>query len=377
MKGLARSYVWWPKMDQDLEEKVKACTQCQTNQHSPAPAPLHPWEWPGRPWSRLHVDFAGPFMGQMFMIMVDAHSKWIEAHIMSNITAPVTIDKLRQVFAIHGIPDSLVTDNGLTFTSELFSEFMQENGIHHARTAPFYPASNGLAERAVQTVKEGLKRMTGDSLSSRLSRFLFKYRLTPQSTTGRTPAEMLLGRRPKSRLDLLRPNIKAKVERKQEKQKERHDQHARERQLEPDDHVYVRNFNNNSVKWLPGVIRKQSGPVSFVVELQDGLVFRRHQDHVRLRYDAGSVTEIAVRCPVVEQPTVETCSPGVRPEGVSQEEVSVSSGTDGPSPTATLTPSMPPAPDRPKTPSPMVPAGSPVVLRRSQRTHKPPAKLNV
>ena len=82
MKNLARSYVWWPKRDQDLESKVKSCTQCQINQNMPQPAPLHPWEWSDRPWSRLHLDFAGTFMGQMFLIMVDAHSKWIEAHIM-------------------------------------------------------------------------------------------------------------------------------------------------------------------------------------------------------------------------------------------------------------------------------------------------------
>ncbi|XP_059188219.1 uncharacterized protein K02A2.6-like [Centropristis striata] len=215
MKSLARSYVWWPRLDQDLENKVKTCTQCQTNQNMPPPAPLHPWEWPDRPWSRLHFDFAGPFKGQMFLIMVDAHSKCIEAHIMSNITFPTTIDKLRQVFAVHGLPDPLVTDNGPTFTSELFSEFMHQNGIQHTRTAPFHPATNGLAERAVQTAKEGLKRMAGDSLSTQLSRFLFKYRLTPQTTTGHTPVELLMGHRPKARLDLLRPDVK--VVEKQEK----------------------------------------------------------------------------------------------------------------------------------------------------------------
>ena len=66
------------------------------------------------------------------------------------------------MFAVYGLPDKLVTDNGPTFTSELFSEFMQQNGIHHIQTAPFHPASNGLAEWAVQTVKEGLKRTTGE-----------------------------------------------------------------------------------------------------------------------------------------------------------------------------------------------------------------------
>lgn len=70
MKSLARSYVWWPGLDQGLESKVKACTQCQTNQDMRPLAPLHPWEWPDRPWSRLHLDFAGPFRGQMFQLMV-------------------------------------------------------------------------------------------------------------------------------------------------------------------------------------------------------------------------------------------------------------------------------------------------------------------
>jgi len=67
IKSLARSYVWWPRLDQDLENKVKLCAQCETNQNMPQPASLHPWEWPDRPLSRLHVDFAGPFMGKLFL----------------------------------------------------------------------------------------------------------------------------------------------------------------------------------------------------------------------------------------------------------------------------------------------------------------------
>ena len=72
---------------------------------------------------------------------------------MSNITAPSNLDNLRQVFAVHRLPDTLVT-NGPTVTSELFSEFMLQNGIRLIRKAPFHPAWNGLAERDVQTVKE-------------------------------------------------------------------------------------------------------------------------------------------------------------------------------------------------------------------------------
>lgn len=97
MKCLARCYVWWPSMEQELEQKVKECTQCQELQNSPPQVPSHPWEWPQRPWARLHIDYAGPltpFMGKMFLITVDAHSKWLEAHVVETPTSAGTIQKL-------------------------------------------------------------------------------------------------------------------------------------------------------------------------------------------------------------------------------------------------------------------------------------------
>ena len=93
-----------------------------------------------------------------------------------------------------------------------------------------------------------------------------------------------MGRKPKAHLDVLCPEIKARVEWKQEKQKERHDHLVRERQLKPNDTVYIHNFTS-SQHWLPSTILSQSGPVSFVVKLTDGRFMRRHQDHVHLRYD--------------------------------------------------------------------------------------------
>ena len=63
MKGLARMYVWWPGISKDIEETVRGCTECQTNQSTPQADPLHPWSWPTRPWARLHLDYAGPLNG--------------------------------------------------------------------------------------------------------------------------------------------------------------------------------------------------------------------------------------------------------------------------------------------------------------------------
>ena len=73
----------WPKIDVDLERVVKSCDQCQEHGKMPSVAPLHPWEWPSRPWSRLHVDYAAPFMGRMLLVIVDAFSKWFEVHTVS------------------------------------------------------------------------------------------------------------------------------------------------------------------------------------------------------------------------------------------------------------------------------------------------------
>ena len=99
MKGLARSHVWRPGMDTDLEAKVKNCAMCPSHQKALAQAPLHPWEWPKRPWARVHADYAGPFMGKMFLILVDAHSKWLDIHIVNSATSSPTIEKMRSTFA--------------------------------------------------------------------------------------------------------------------------------------------------------------------------------------------------------------------------------------------------------------------------------------
>ena len=93
----------------------------------------------------------------MFLILVDSHSKWLDAHIMHNITSSRTIEKLRQIFSIHGLPRKIVTDNGPSFTSDEFKRFVEDNGIKHVTSAPYHPSTNGLAKKAVQTVKRGLR----------------------------------------------------------------------------------------------------------------------------------------------------------------------------------------------------------------------------
>ena len=139
---------------------AKGCLGCQSVQKMPAHAPLHPWEFPSKPWQRVHVDYAGPFQGTMFLIIMDAHSKLPEV-ISTHLTSTAkTIEILRSPFAHNGLPEILVNDNGPQFTSEEFDQFIKTNGIKYLKSVPYHLATNGLAERFVQTFKQSLCTQT-------------------------------------------------------------------------------------------------------------------------------------------------------------------------------------------------------------------------
>ena len=280
MKSLARIHVWWPSIDQHIERMVKSCTSCQSVRNKPATALLHPWSWPDCPWMRIHVDFAGPFQGSMFFVIVDSHSKWLEVIPMTSTSTEKTIAVLRNLFASYGLPEQLVSDNGPQFTSAEFNDFMKGNGIKHIRTAPYHPASNGEAERFVQVFKHSLKAGRNDpgTLHQKLTRFLLTYRSTPHSTTGVSPAELFLKRQLRTRLDLLRPSLERKVAATQAKQKSYHDAHSKTREFEIGQAVLVRNLLGEP-KWLQGTVLEQTGPVSYKVQVGDR-VWRRHVDQL-------------------------------------------------------------------------------------------------
>ncbi|XP_060542427.1 uncharacterized protein K02A2.6-like [Pantherophis guttatus] len=205
MKGLARSYVWWPSMDADITEWVGKCQPCQESTSDPPTAPVREWERPQGPWSRIHIDFAGPFHGQTFMVVVDAFSKWLEIKLMKATTTDTTIRELRQLFATHGLPDILVSDNGPQFTATQFEGYLAGLGIRHVLSAPFHPASNGQAERFVRSAKEASRLSPGD-WQERVDKFLIAQHSTPCTATGRSPAELLMGRKLRGILDRLNPN---------------------------------------------------------------------------------------------------------------------------------------------------------------------------
>ena len=268
----------------------------------------------------------------MFLVLIDAHSKWIEVFCVQSALSTHTIEKLRTVFSQFGIPESIVTDNGSCFVSDEFQSFLHANGIRLITSAPYHPSSNGLAERAVQILKKGLKKVHDGSINTRLAKILFSHRLTPQSTTGEIPAELLLGRRPHSRFDLARPNLAERVESKQGQQKAHHDASARSRIFNIGDPVYALNFRHGE-KWLKGSIVEVTGPVSFVIELTNGARVRRHQDQLRHRIahqeptmDSGITTEASPPPEILAEHPVAPQAPAVvaqNPAGVTNSSCEI------------------------------------------------------
>ena len=150
---------------------------------------------------------------------------------MPSTTSTSVITTLRTIFAQFGLPSVIVTDNGRNFTSAEFEVFLSSNGIKHLLSSPYHPSSNGLAERAVQSFKQSMSKLKDGSLLTKLSHVLFYSHITPNSTTGLSPAELLQNRRLRSHLDLLRPDIEACVIDRQTKQQFYANQHSKLRQF--------------------------------------------------------------------------------------------------------------------------------------------------
>ena len=320
MKELARSYVWWPNLDSDIEDLSNSCPDCLSVRAMPSRAALHPWEWPTHPWHRLHIDYAGPVNGRYFLVIVDAHSKWVDVYPTSGTTAKETIQCLKQSFSRFGLPVSIVSDNGPCFISQEFKDFCKNINARHITTAVYKPSTNGLAEKMVQTLKKSL-HISKSNCQDTLNRFLFNYRLTPHTTTGVSPAELMFGRRLRSKLDLLWPadSVSSRVVKKQNIQRRDHVAAPRTLHLPPDSPVMIRNYTPGGCKWTPSKIVKQSGPLSYRCETPSGAIVKRHQDQIITRTIPSSPTEsfeAVANSDSSQEPVIPVAVPPSTPTGV-------------------------------------------------------------
>ncbi|XP_060080411.1 uncharacterized protein K02A2.6-like [Ylistrum balloti] len=281
----ASDVIFWPKMSKDISDVVSRCAICQENRMSKPKEPLIPHGVPLRPWSKVGGDLC-QIDGDHFLVLVDYYSEFFEVSKLKDTRSETVIINCKSQFARHGIPELLITDNGPQFDCREFQRFTKEFGFEHRTSSPMFPQSNGMAEKAVQTVKKLLKKAKQDGRDPYLA--LLDHRNTPRDSNLGSPAQRLMSRRTKTLLPtsetLLKPelvvNVKENLESKRLLQKHYHDIGAREATpFEIGQNVRVRIKPGNS-PWIPGrVVAKDSAPRSYIVNSQ-GRAYRRNSNHI-------------------------------------------------------------------------------------------------
>uniref|UniRef100_A0A914VK21 RNA-directed DNA polymerase n=1 Tax=Plectus sambesii TaxID=2011161 RepID=A0A914VK21_9BILA len=288
MQRLARRFFWWPGLDADIDQLVSDCDPCIQRLPDPTPVPPQPWPRANRPWKRIHMDFAGPFLGSMWLIVIDAYSRWPEVVEMQvgHMTTSSVIFTLSTMFSRYGFAETLVSDNGRQFTSDAFAEWCRSHGVIHKLTTPYHPSSNGLAKRFVGTFKQAMLKGGEEEEEKKvcLLKFLQRYRLTPHPATDQAPAELFLGRTPRSQFDLLFPTDLLAAEKTKEKDKLHYSHDAKEKKIAIGAAVLIRRYKGGQpAGWVRGTVVGRQGSVVWEVKPSDrDEVWRRHSDQLRL-----------------------------------------------------------------------------------------------
>ena len=326
-KLLARSRVYWPGIDADIEKMVKSCDDCAVNAKTPIKCTLQSWSIPEKPWSRIHIDYAGPIKSFFYLVIVDAYSNWPEVFKMTSTTSQRTIDCLEDAFSRHGLCDTIVSDNGPQFTSSQFKEFCEANGIAHIRTAPFHPQSNGRAERFVDVLTTGMKKLekSGD-IDHILRKFLMCYRSTPSYALGeKSPSQLINNRVMKTKLDLLKPSFEHRVVRNETMEAQFNVRHgAKWKEFSLGEDVFVKVFVNNVWKWTPGKIVERCGAVNYFVLTQGPSGGRRVKSHANQMKRRFNIIESGDN-PLLDEFDIATpkkveVEPQVVPESAAEED---------------------------------------------------------
>lgn len=295
-KQRLRSKLWWPEMDKQVEERIRCCHPCQLVSRSPRPEPMEPTKLPKKPWSKLAIDVCGPFpTGEQVVVLTDYYSRWPEVKILKSVTSKNILDWLLSVFATHGFPDEIKSDNASYFVSTEFKDTLTSWGIEHKTVTEYWPQANGQVERFNQVLEKHIltAQAEGKAWKPTIPIMLLHYRNTPHRMTGRTPSSLLMNREVKTKLPSFeqQTNDETETRKKDEEEKEKSKKYtdkkrkASPRNLEVGNKVLVTQKHRNkfTTKFHPDpmVITKING-TQIVLKDKNGTQHRRNSSHVKL-----------------------------------------------------------------------------------------------
>ena len=211
MKQRLRTKVWWPGIHKEAETFCKSCHGCQVVSRPNGPESLYMTELAQGPWQDIAIDFMGPLpSGDYVFAVTDYYSRYVEINISKRNTAEVAISSLENMFATHGLPVTVISDNGPHFVAESFEIFLQENGIEHRKTTPLWPQANGEIVRQNWSLLKRMQivQLEGQDWKKALQTYLIAYRNIPHPTTSVCPAELMFRRKLRTKLPDLREAVK-------------------------------------------------------------------------------------------------------------------------------------------------------------------------
>ena len=232
-KQRARSVMFWPRMNSDIDNTVKDCFTCLQYRPKHQVEQLNPHPVPDGPWQKVGVDLF-ELDRKHYLIMADYYSGYPEVAPLPSLTSTAVMNVMKAVFGRHGVPFEVFSDNGAQFSAEEFQRFAEQWEFKHSTSSPTYARSNGLAERTVQTVKNMLKKAKVSKQDACMA--LLVYGSTPLNC-GKSPAELLMNRQIRSNLPMKPSMLKPKAvqtkyvkqcrEKEKQEQKHHHDNRAR------------------------------------------------------------------------------------------------------------------------------------------------------
>ena len=220
-KLMVKDKVWWPKINQDIENMIKTCVAC-TSTSSVKPEPMTSFHMTA-PWDRIHIDVCGPFpSGDYILGIIDASTRWPEIHIIRSTSSETIVRCMNKTFATHGFPSEIITDNAPNLISVDIKDYCNEKGIIHKSSIPYWPQGNSEIERFYKTLGKTIKRMNAEGRKWQydIYQFLLDYRNTPHMSTNASPAKLLMNRDLKTKL----PAINTSLTKEFVKAKERDDE---------------------------------------------------------------------------------------------------------------------------------------------------------
>lgn len=202
-KAFLRSKIWFPGLNDRVDNAIKDCAACQSVTHTKRIEPLRMSELPEKPWANLSADFCGPLpSGDILFVITDEYSRYPVVEIIKSDSASTVIPVLDKVISIFGIPKVIKTDNGPPFNSHAFRQYAENTGFEHRRVTPLWPRANAQAESFNKPMMKTIKtaHVEGKSWKQELFKFLRQYRATPHTSTGYPPFQLLFNREPITKL---------------------------------------------------------------------------------------------------------------------------------------------------------------------------------